>query len=357
MVTFHLILFLMLVDNNVKTTDCVSLKNESRNVLARPRLSTVVFEQNSVIILAICAVLLLDDVCQHRNSTSKTATINMGGCEESCGFYFVFSLFTFFVWMDLSFFGELADHGSFYNASSAKDMMFPVKTVKLRMQDHTSHYINLPLMELADERLGMSSLPGVTPNLISLVHLFAAVVAAKCMISGSLVVRRVGVLLYEIRYQLDILDGVVYRAQAHKKNSYASGFGSLGYVIDAFSDLCGGILMATACTLFLWHFPPLKRVRVVSFGGGSGDAEELPSRKSMNECSREGEKIVHWNRRAVVVRMAVATVQLILRSALWDFYLRSYVQLLESSTRNIPRVGKKNEHKMNTSITEFSLSS
>lgn len=241
--------------------------------------------------------------------------------------------------MDLSFFGELADHGSLYNASSAKYMMFPVKAVKLRMQDHTSHYINLPLMELADEKLGLSSFPGVTPNLISSVHLFAAVVAAKCMISGSLGVRRLGVLLYEIRYQLDILDGVVYRAQTNKKNSYASGFGSFGYVIDAFSDLCGGILMATACTLFLWHFPPLKRVRCVSFGSGFG-VQEL-GRKTLNESSREGEKLVHWNRRAVVVRMVGATVQLILRSAIWDFYLRSYVQLLESTNPHIPKVSKR----------------
>ncbi|XP_031570132.1 ceramide phosphoethanolamine synthase-like [Actinia tenebrosa] len=265
-----------------------------------------------------------------------STTINMGGCEESCGFYFIFSLFTFFVWMDLSFFGELADHGSLYNASSAKYMMFPVKTVKLRMQDHTSHYINLPLMELADERMGISSFPGVTPNLISGVHLFAAVVAAKCMISGSLCVRRLGVLLYEIRYQLDILDGVVFRAQTDKKNSYESGFGSFGYLIDAFSDMCGGILMATACTLFLWHFPPVKRVRVVSFGSDFRD-QELGRKAILNECSREGEQLVHWNRPAVVVRMVAATVQLIMRSALWDFYLRSYVQLFESRNSNIPK--------------------
>lgn len=57
----------------------------------------------------------------------------MVGCEESCGFYFVFVFVIFFVWMDLSFFDELVEYGLFYNDLMVEYMMFLVKMVKIWM--------------------------------------------------------------------------------------------------------------------------------------------------------------------------------------------------------------------------------
>ncbi|EDO41207.1 predicted protein [Nematostella vectensis] len=211
-------------------------------------------------------------------------------------------------------------------------MMFPVKSIKLRMQDHTSHYINLPLMELAEDKLGISNIPGVTPNLISGTHLFCAIVAAKCMTSGQLGMRRFGVALYELRYQLDILDGVVYRAQANKRNSYASGFGSIGYLVDAFTDFCGGILLALSCALFLSRYPPLKRVKTRIYGD-----QELGRKSSLMYGEGEVDKFVHLSRRTVMVKMFLVTLQIVLRSALWDYFLRNYHDLLERRNPQIPQ--------------------
>ena len=214
----------------------------------------------------------------------------MAGCEESCGFYFVFALVTFFVWMDLSFFDELAEHGSFYNASMAENMMFPVKSIKLRMQDHTDHYVNLPWMQFFNENTGLHAIPGVTPNLISGIHLFLAVLAAKCFISGSLGIRRLGVVLYELRCQLDILDGVVFRAQQNMKGNFMSVWGSMGYLVDAFADMCGGLLVGGACAVFLNRYPPWKRVRTKPH-------DELESgRKAVCFQSEEEERYVHVSR-------------------------------------------------------------
>lgn len=259
----------------------------------------------------------------------------MAGCEESCGFYFVFALVTFFVWMDLSFFDELAEHGSLYNSSMAENMMFPVKSSKIRMQDHADHYVFFPCMKILNEKTGLYTVPGITPNLISGTHLFLAIMAAKCFISGSLCIRRVGVLLYQIRSSLDILDGVVFRAQQNITGKFLSVWGSMGYLIDAFADLCGGLLIGVACTIFLNRYPPWKRVRT------KRHVDELESGRNKAVCfpaGEEEERYVHVSRRSVNIKMLLCIVQIVARSGFWDHYLHSYVDLLEVPNPDIPRV-------------------
>ena len=256
----------------------------------------------------------------------------MAGFEESCGFYFVFALVTFFVWMDLSFFDELGEHGSFYNSTVAEQMMFPVKSIKLRMTDHTDHYINLPWMQFLNDETGLYAVPGVTPNLITAIHFCLSILAARCFISGSLGIRRLGAVIYEVRSQLDILDGVVFRAQQNMKHNFLSVWGTMGYLIDAFADMCGGVFVAGACTIFLNRFPPWKRVR-------NKPREELElGRKVVSFQSENEERYVHVNRRSVNIKMLLVVVQIIARSGFWDHYLHSYVELLENPNPDIPRV-------------------
>lgn len=231
----------------------------------------------------------------------------------------------------MSFLGELSEKGAVYNTSNTEGLMFPVKSIKLRMQDHTTHYINLPLMNLADEKLGISYLPGVSPNLISFTHLVVAIIAGKCCTSGSLCVRRLGVVLFEIRYQLDVLDGVVYRTQSHLKNTFVSGWGSYGYVIDAFTDTCGGIILAVGCAVYLNRYLPLKKRQV------KPRDEEMGKKMFYFDGEDEEVKYSFVNRRTVNIYMLLATLQIWLRSFFWDFYLRSYHGLLEVPKPGIPK--------------------
>lgn len=259
----------------------------------------------------------------------------MAGCEESFGFYFIFVLLTYLLWMDLSFFDELAVYGSNYNATIASKMMFPVKSVKLRMTEHIDHYINLPLMELSEEKLGISSIPGVTPNVISGFHFFCAVVACKFFISEHLAFRRIGCMIYEFRNQLDLLDGVVYRAQAHKK-TFVSGWGSSGYLVDAAMDFGGGLLMAFSLGVFLHRFPPLKKVRVrkdIEAGVGLL-SEHYPTKPEKTTYS-----FVHVDRRAITTTVLIAVLQVVGRSGFWDHFVRSYHELLELPNPHYPKVG------------------
>ena len=79
----------------------------------------------------------------------------------------------------MSFYGEVYEYGSLYNESMAERMIFPVKSVKLRMQDHPGHFVRLPMMRFVNEKWGISKIPGITPNLISGLHLFVAIIAGK----------------------------------------------------------------------------------------------------------------------------------------------------------------------------------
>jgi hypothetical protein len=259
----------------------------------------------------------------------------MAGCEESFGFYFIFVLLTYLLWMDLSFFDELAVYGSSYNETTASKMMFPMKSVKLRMTEPIDHYINLPFMELSEEKLGISSIPGVTPNVISGFHFFCAVIACKFVISEHLAFRRIGCVIYQFRNQLDLLDGVVYRAQAHKK-TFVSGWGSSGYLVDAAMDFAGGMLLAFSMAVFLQRFPPLKRVRVrkdVEAGVG------LLSEHYTTTAEKPTQSLVHVDRRTINTIMVLAAVQGMVRSAFWDHFVRSYHELLELPNPHYSKVG------------------
>ena len=258
-------------------------------------------------------------------------TKKMAGCEESCGFYFVFALCTFFVWMDMSFYDELREYGSFYNDTVAETLMFPVKTVKVRLQDHSGHYVHLPSMQLLEDKFKVSEIPGVTPNLITGIHLVLAIVAARCFTSGNLCVRRLGCALYIWRCQLDLLDGVVYRAQQKMRNQYTSGWGTVGYLIDAFADFMGGILIAVSCTIFLNRYLPIKRVKTRTH-------DEEMGRKPAFDNGSEVAKLIHVSRRSVNIKMILVTIQIMIRSGLWDYYCRSYHDLLEMPRPDIPRV-------------------
>lgn len=258
----------------------------------------------------------------------------MAGCEESFGFYFIFVLLTYLLWMDLSFFDELAVYGSSYNATTASKMMFPVKSVKLRMTEHIDHYINLPLMEVTNEKLGISNIPGVTPNVISGLHLCCAIIASKFFVSDRLSLRRVGCVLYELRNALDLLDGVVYRAQAHKKQ-FVSGWGSSGYLVDAAMDFAGGFLLGISIGVFLQRYPPMRRVR---------QKKDIEAGKSLitDHYSGKNEKtsysFVHIDRRTTNFVTFMAVIQTVARSGFWDYYVRSYHELLEVPSTQYSKV-------------------
>ena len=135
---------------------------------------------------------------------------------------------------------------------------YPLPVKKIMMADPT-HYIRSPIAEFVEKKLGFSEhLPFISANGISLFHCVLSGISIKFLIDDSLFWRQFGVVLFQFRNFLDSFDGVIYRAHA-KRTTYKSHYGSLGYLVDAFSDVFGGLCLVGSCAIYLLKRPPLKR--------------------------------------------------------------------------------------------------
>lgn len=252
-------------------------------------------------------------------------------------FYFVFASLTFFVWMDMSFFGEMQEQGLVANASvaSAVNSRFPIKTVKVRMQDHISHYVWLPLSQHIDAKYQISKISWVSPNLISGFHLVVAIISGRLMYEDSIWIRRLGVIAFEFRCFLDVFDGVVYRAQSNMKSSFVNGWGTYGYLVDAAADFLGCILVLCACILYFLKNPPVKRREYRS------DDAEICLMSDYGQSNKEyklKEVVLYESKKKIIIMMVAYGIQISARSFFWDHFLHEYHTLLEVKSDAIPPV-------------------
>lgn len=123
-------------------------------------------------------------------------------------------------------------------------------TVKALMLDHTNHYIFAPLATIFDDLTGISRHDVITPNMISFFHVFIAILAGKFVASDNLSMRRVGVVLFQVRTGLDDLDGHVARVKRHIKGE-RSETGTTGYYVDGICDGLGCIALMIGVFIFL----------------------------------------------------------------------------------------------------------
>lgn len=130
--------------------------------------------------------------------------------------------------------------------------VFKPLPVKKIMMAEATHFIRSPIAELVEYTLGFSEVfPFMNANLISVMHCLLSVISIKYLIHDSLFWRQFGVCLFLFRNFLDSFDGVIYRAHA-KKMTYKSHYGSMGYFVDAFSDVFGGLcLMGKLSDIFI----------------------------------------------------------------------------------------------------------
>lgn len=77
-----------------------------------------------------------------------------------------------------------------------------------------------------------------------------AILAAKLVASETLLIRQLGVLVFECRSFLDALDGTVARERMHQTQNI-SRFGSFGHFVDGLTDTLGvaALLMGVVCYL------------------------------------------------------------------------------------------------------------
>lgn len=123
-------------------------------------------------------------------------------------------------------------------------------TVKALMLDHTNHYIFAPMATVFDDFTGISRHDVITPNMISFFHVFVAIVAGRMVASDSISLRRVGVVLFQVRTFLDDLDGHVARVKRHIRGE-RSEIGTMGYYVDGICDALGCVALMIGVFVFL----------------------------------------------------------------------------------------------------------
>eukprot|EP00794_Sanderia_malayensis_P020098 gene20098-22068_t len=217
--------------------------------------------------------------------------------------------------------------------------------IRAANEDHFGHYIFLPFCNWFEDTFKISEIPGVTPNLITLIHFICAIIAGKMVADNSLTWRKAGAVLFEIRSCLDILDGVVFRAQSHNPR-FISNHGTLGWYLDSGADVAGSLFVALGTFVYFNHNPPLKdshhyrngdkfmrdeesAMKLLPGGGGGrkSDDEDVMFKK------RE-----RFSSRAINITIALYALQVFMRSGLWDHFLNAYGDLLE---KPLPGVSRK----------------
>lgn len=191
-------------------------------------------------------------------------------------------------------------------------------TVKALLLDHTNHYLFAPLVTITDKILRISETLWITPNSISVFHIFIAIISAKCISTDNLAYRRIGVALFEFRTFLDDMDGHVARARKHIKGE-RSEIGTSGYYIDGLCDAIGCVVLMIGTFVFLKNNPPRRGYM------------QLPAIVPNDSKDRESGIIykAKVTTKKVIRKICCFSVQLLISSTAWNRYIALYQDILE----------------------------
>ena len=203
-------------------------------------------------------------------------------------------------------------------------------SVKLRMLPPFDLYVYLPLCNWAENVFGLSQIPGMTPNRVTFVHFSVAVVSGRLFASSCLLFRRIGCFLFEFRSCLDVLDGVIYRAQSTHK-TFLSGWGSWGYWIDGMADVFGSLFIILG-TVYRYNKcpPPKDRSKAAKYNDKMKEDSDAEASFLPTHCADTGSSngVERFSRRSAFKICLFITLSVVVRSRMWDHFIQSYHELL-----------------------------
>ena len=241
-------------------------------------------------------------------------------------------LFFYFLYMDISLYFRIQNFPIRREADNStlleSELLFSCElsplcdvTVKSMMLDHGNHYVLSPLAALTDKLFDIRDIEYITPNMISAFHVLVALASAKCIASDSLVTRRVGVGLFELRSMLDDLDGHVARARKHIRGE-TSEIGSVGYIVDGLCDALGTIALLVGCLVFLKNNPPRRGyTQLQTIIPQVLDISKDPGAGVTYKGKVTSKKVVH--------KLSCFGAQVLISSTAWNRYIALYQDLLE----------------------------
>ncbi|KAL3880697.1 hypothetical protein ACJMK2_032917 [Sinanodonta woodiana] len=180
--------------------------------------------------------------------------------ERSLLLIFGLSLLVFFVVMDMVLYVTLQST-KLVDQPRTDDIIFspfyPL-SIKLLMMDPVNHYIITPTTEYFNALTKFSEVfYFITPNMVSITHLIIGCISGKLVSSENLKTRRIGCILYEVRFWFDSFDGTLYRARSGKKE-YVSNKSNVGYYVDSVCDTLSGFALSFGIMFYLFKCPPTK---------------------------------------------------------------------------------------------------
>lgn len=214
-------------------------------------------------------------------------------------------------------------------------------TVKALMVDHINHYIYGPLCAILDKALRISDrMLFLTPNTISCAHVFIAMIGANLLTCPNLSVRRMGIVLFQIRMFLDDLDGHVARERKHIRGE-RSEVGSLGYWVDGICDLIGVVAMMLGIFVYFKQYPPRRGYR-----GTSASAlpyyqlKEMNAAENMEKDHASDVGISYKTKvslKAIIQVIILFSGQMVLSSVAWNRYINVYQEMFENGNGYLAR--------------------
>jgi hypothetical protein len=172
------------------------------------------------------------------------------------------------------------------NNHASGSIFWPLPVKKIMMADAT-HYIRSPIAEFVEYTFSFSEIfPFISANFISLSHCALSVVCIKFLINDNLFWRQFGVIIFQFRNFLDSFDGVIYRAHA-KKSIYRSNYGSIGYFVDAFSDVFGGLCLIGSLAIYFLKHRPLNKKLTKCFRTASSEDQSPTTHTNNNNYEQD----------------------------------------------------------------------
>ncbi|XP_046405709.1 ceramide phosphoethanolamine synthase-like [Ischnura elegans] len=251
-------------------------------------------------------------------------------------------LIYFFV-MDVSLYNRLQSFTFSSNKATESPNgeyhLSPISQIAMKtlLLDPPNHYIHVPLAVMFIEATNFSNVfPSITPNMISVSHVFVAACGMTLVWSDRLAVRQAGVLLFEVRSYLDALDGAVARSRA-RHNMIHLDIGSAGFFVDGICDTFGSIALYVGILVYLTSNLPSLGSRTKG-GYSAVPLLLLPfSHPSKDSQERGGDgapgvlphavNLIHKKR--VVFMIICSALQMTLGSLFWNRTLDAYHSLLE----------------------------
>ncbi|XP_052768647.1 ceramide phosphoethanolamine synthase-like isoform X2 [Mya arenaria] len=294
-------------------------------------------------------------------STSMNGASQRGGMEgvcvsltanqRTCLLLLVVAVVSYYLIMDITLYHRLqaVDLVTEKKVPGQSWSPFHPLSVKLILQDPTTHYVLTPMSEYFNEITHFSEVfYFISPNMITFTHLFLAFVSMRFIVSDSLTSRRIGCLIYEVRSFLDAFDGTVYRAHAANKN-YMSHHSELGFWIDSTSDTIGGAALMFGVVFCLWwKHQPRKEINPLPWTTDDKNANLID-----HSCEKHDTRTFkHYSKKFIFWRCFCYGSLIGLSSAVWDQTMWSYTDVFMANMKT-PELVKLQSEALHSSTTSL----